>query len=249
MKLIWICILSISVFSCDAKDKADALVSSGTITILPPPGGLDALVESTGDTSLIADEFELKSLVFNLTELSIGEENDDAVTWQTVFEREAANAAAFDLLKGEGDSQLVSGVTPGTYQFIKLKFNSITYQRGENEECTSNTLTDEPGGGILTTQTEFESRGQTIDSVDSISPPNAGMGPSDLDSTVKDEYFWVLTSEVEVIEGANTSLIITALSDPIYTSAAPCNEAPGKPNFILGTSDSIISFYESLNAQ
>jgi len=250
MKQLFVLVLAISFIGCsDEAEEAENLANSGSITLVPPPGGLDALI--AGQTALVQnDEYALTSLIFPLTELSLGTESGDSVEWEVVFdESTTSDPVTFDLLKGEGDEQLISGITPGTYPFVRLKFSSISYQRGEGSDCEEMVLTDTPGGGILTTAEEFESRGQSIGSGLDITPPDDGLGPSDIDPDIDDDLFWILTSEVEMISGANSTLIVTALSDEDYVKPGPCDEGPGKPNFVVGTSESIKSFYESVSEE
>lgn len=68
-------------------------------------------------------------------------------------------------------------------------------------------------------------------------------GYDETDGFEYDEMYWYMHQPITITEGRSTNLVVTVSPEDDFGKAGPCDEAPGKPQFLVGEESEIVSAF------
>jgi len=195
-----------------------------------------------GDAS--GDEFALESFIVTVEAIELAASADEE-GWEILLEDGGWNV---DLLGGDVEEGFLSTLPAGEYPYVFLKLSGqMAYQRsGAGSLCAVHIMGEAEGPGVasvLSTPALLESEfGQEVDAASFIVLAEPDVRPGEVHDEANDDYFWVMAEAVTIEEDKTTELFLAAMPDSVEAGAG-CDDAPGKPFFLLGDAGSLLGAY------
>ncbi len=223
-----------------------ALVGCSEYGFQAPDEGEGTLVLSGLELEGDAAAWGLESLAVTVEAIQVAQSDPaDPDSWITVWADDAGWSV--DLIGGEASAGLLAALPAGEYPYVFLKLSDeMTYQRsGEGALCDAYDLVGD-GAGVAsvlsTTDLLAADFGQEVAEGSFTILESPAIAPSEVHAEANDEFFWVIAQTVIIEAGAPTELYLAAAPDSIEPGEA-CDDAPGKPTFILGDEKDLLEAY------
>jgi len=189
-------------------------------------------------------EYALESYIVTVEAIELAAASDDE-GWEILLEDGGWNV---DLLGAEVESGFTSSLPVGEYPYVFLKLSGqMAYQRSAaGSLCAVNVMGEAGGEGVasvLSTPDLLASEfGQEVDESSFTVLVEPDVRPGDVHKGANDDYFWVMAEAVVIDEGETTELFLAAMPDSVEAGGA-CDDAPGKPFFLLGDASDLLGAY------